>query len=306
MLEERHVGRAAERLNLTPSAVSHGLKRLRALLNDPLFLRTPKGVAPTARALTLAAPIAEILSGTAAVLDLARPFDAASSTRRFTIGGPDAVLAAFVIPALDAIAAEAPGLDFSLVHILASGRGAPGAQLWADGLKSLDARRVDLAILSLDAAPPRYAVRPLYDESFVVAARRGHGFAAEPTLDAFCDAAHILVSTTGDAYGFVDEWLEGAGRRRRIALTVPGFMMALAQVANSDRLAVLPRGLVERHADALGLVTVALPLPRPPDSMAAVTVRAALMDAGIAWLVEALARAAGRDNGENRPNFSPD
>ena len=53
VLDERHVGRAAARLNLTPSAVSHSLSRLRDLLNDPLFLRTPKGVVPTARAMEL-------------------------------------------------------------------------------------------------------------------------------------------------------------------------------------------------------------------------------------------------------------
>ena len=47
VLEEGHVGRAAVRLNLTPSAISHGLGRLRILLNDPLFLRTPKAVVPT-------------------------------------------------------------------------------------------------------------------------------------------------------------------------------------------------------------------------------------------------------------------
>ena len=60
VLEEGHVGRAAARLNLTPSAVSHGLGRLRRLLNDPLFLKTPKGVVPTARAAEIAAPIAEV------------------------------------------------------------------------------------------------------------------------------------------------------------------------------------------------------------------------------------------------------
>ena len=59
VLEERHVGRAAQRLRLTPSAVSHGLGRLRRLLNDPLFLRTPRGVVPTARAMELALPVAE-------------------------------------------------------------------------------------------------------------------------------------------------------------------------------------------------------------------------------------------------------
>ena len=57
VLAERNVGRAAQRLKLTPPAVSHGLGRLRRLLNDPLFLRTPKGVVPTARAIDLAGPI---------------------------------------------------------------------------------------------------------------------------------------------------------------------------------------------------------------------------------------------------------
>ena len=54
VLQEGHVGRAAERLSLSPSAVSHGLGRLRRMLQDPVFLRTPRGVVPTARALELA------------------------------------------------------------------------------------------------------------------------------------------------------------------------------------------------------------------------------------------------------------
>jgi DNA-binding transcriptional LysR family regulator len=62
VFRERHVARTAARLNLTPSAVSHGLSRLRLLLNDPLFLRTPKGVMPTARAIDLAEPIADTLA----------------------------------------------------------------------------------------------------------------------------------------------------------------------------------------------------------------------------------------------------
>src|SRR5688500_1119224 len=91
VLEERHVGRAAERLKLSSSAVSHGLTRLRRFLNDPLFLKTPKGVVPTARATELAAPIAEILAHVRSVIATAEPFDPAKSTRRFTIGAPDGV-----------------------------------------------------------------------------------------------------------------------------------------------------------------------------------------------------------------------
>src|SRR5919108_4442051 len=82
VLEERHVGRAAERLNLSASAVSHGLRRLRRLLNDPLFLRTPKGVVPTARATELAEPIADILARIRRVMATAPSFDPSTSTRR--------------------------------------------------------------------------------------------------------------------------------------------------------------------------------------------------------------------------------
>ena len=100
VLEERHVGRAAARLNLTSSAVSHALGRLRHLLNDPLFLRTPKGVVPTARALALGPPVAEILARVETVVASAAPFDPATSSRRFLIGAPDAVLASAMVPLL--------------------------------------------------------------------------------------------------------------------------------------------------------------------------------------------------------------
>jgi len=99
VLEEGHVGRTADRLNLSPSAVSHGLGRLRRLLNDPLFLRTPKGVVPTARAIDLAEPIADILARVRSVVSTSEPFDPATSTRRFTIGAPDGVSAVILPPA---------------------------------------------------------------------------------------------------------------------------------------------------------------------------------------------------------------
>src|SRR3712207_5863138 len=93
VLEEQHVGRAATRLHLSPSAVSHGLKRLRRLLNDPLFLRTPKGVIPTARALELEAPVGEIMARISGIISAAEAFDPANSMRRFVVGAPDAVSA---------------------------------------------------------------------------------------------------------------------------------------------------------------------------------------------------------------------
>src|SRR4030095_12281821 len=86
VFDERHVGRAAARLNLTPSAVSHALGRLRQLLNDPLFLRTPKGVVPTDRATELSQPVGEILAQVEKVMASAAPFAPATSSRPFACG----------------------------------------------------------------------------------------------------------------------------------------------------------------------------------------------------------------------------
>ena len=109
VMTERHVGRAADKLSLTASAVSTGLGRLRKLLNDPLFLRTPKGVVPTARATELAEPVAEILGRIRNVVATAEPFDPAKSTRRFMVGSPDGALGVFLPQLLAAVSCSGSG-----------------------------------------------------------------------------------------------------------------------------------------------------------------------------------------------------
>lgn len=111
VMAERNVSRAADRLHLSPSAVSHGLGRLRRLFNDPLFLRKPKGVVPTVRATDLAAPIADILARVQSVMLLTEPFDPTISSRRFMIGAPDGVSSVFLTPLLTELTKAAPGID---------------------------------------------------------------------------------------------------------------------------------------------------------------------------------------------------
>jgi DNA-binding transcriptional LysR family regulator len=282
--EEGHVGRAAERLSLSPSAVSHGLSRLRRQLNDPLFLRTPKGVVPTGRAEELAGPIQEILAQARRVIATAEPFDPATSMRRFTIGAPDGALAAILSPLLDRLNETAPSVDIAIRQVLPLAGQVGSDRAWTAGLADLESRTMDIAILPMDRAPPRFALRPLFDEEFVIGMRRGHPFARKPTLDRYCAARHLVVSMTGDSFGFVDKVLQEHGRSRRIALTVPNFMLALAMVADSDLLSALPKSLLSRNASRFGLQSVKAPLPLPRFQICAVATRAALMDAGVAWL----------------------
>jgi DNA-binding transcriptional LysR family regulator len=299
--EEGHVARAAERLNLTPSAVSHGLGRLRRLLNDPLFLRTQKGVVPSARAQELARPIADIIAQAGAVIASAEPFDAAQSRRRFTIGAPDAISAVLLTHLLEALDRQAPGIDIGLVQLLPQHRGRPTSQVWQSTLTELESRSLDIAILPIAEVPPRFVAHKLFEEDFVVTMRKGHPFARHPTLKRYCSMRHLLVSLSGDAHGVVDEALVQQGLSRRVALTVPSFMMALSALAETDLLGTLPRHLVAHRAKQFGLVTVDLPVLRRRDPVRAVATKAAMMDAGVAWVFELLKQIAWDANQSARP-----
>jgi DNA-binding transcriptional LysR family regulator len=288
VLDERHVGRAAERLNLTPSAVSHGLGRLRQLLNDPLFLRTPKGVVPTARATELAEPIADILARVRRVVSIAEPFDPSASTRRFTIGSPDGASAVVLPPLLNALQQLGPGIDISTKQMLPAAGATTPMQAWQHALADIEANALDIAILPMQQAPPRFVVQPLYEEEFVIACRRGHPYARQPTMDRFCRARHLLVSMTGDAHGFVDDMLAKRGRARRVALTLPNFMMALAFIAESDLIGALPKRFVTAHAARFGVVAAKAPLPLRSDDLCAIASKSAMNDAGVAWLFRVL------------------
>lgn len=286
VLEEGHVARAAGRLNLTPSAVSHSLGRLRHLFNDPLFLRTPKGVVPTARALELGEPVADIVARVGRVVASAAPFDPPTSNRRFVIGAPYAIVASVMVPLSRRLRKEAPRVDMGLIHLMPGRHASSEDRPWQESLQQLEKREIDVAILPLRTVPPRFEVRRLYSEDFVVAMRKGHGFAHAPTLSAFCKAEHLLESLDGDPRGFVEQLLAKRGLQRRIVLTVPTFMMALVQLANSDMIATLPRRLVAQYAARFALEAVELPLKRKSDAIKAVATKAAMMDAGVAWLMQ--------------------
>src|SRR5688500_14640732 len=152
VLEERHVGRAAARMHVSPSAVSHGLSRLRRLMHDPLFLRQPKGVVPSERARQLAGPVAEILERARQVMASAEQFDPGRSVRRFVIGAPDAI-SAVILPALLAqLRREAPGIDLGVRNLVGQFEAA---------LVDLDERTLDVALLPLLDVPARFVSRRL-------------------------------------------------------------------------------------------------------------------------------------------------
>ena len=285
---ERHVGRSAERLHLSPSAISHGLGRLRTLLGDPLFLRIPKGVVPTERALQLAPSVAEILARVRGIVSSATPFDPRHSTRRFVIGAPDGVSAVILPSLLETLRKVAPGVDIGIRQLLPV-QGFTALHLaWKDAFKELEERTMDIAIIPFDDIPVRFHKQKLYDEEFVIGVKKGHSFQRNPTLKRYCDMEHLVVSHTGDVSGFVDVELAKTGLTRRVALTVPNFMFALSVLADTEMVSALPRRFVDIHGRRFNVGAVKAPLPLPRFSINAILPKVAMMDAGLAWLVRLL------------------
>jgi DNA-binding transcriptional LysR family regulator len=150
----------------------------------------------------------------------------------------------------------------------------------------------------------RFVQRTLYEEDFVVATRAGHPFAKDPTLDRYCAMRHLVVSLTGDEHGFIDEALAKLGRSRRVALTAPNFMMALATVAETDLITALPRRFAAMYTARFGVVSTETPVRLPRSLIRGIAPKVAMMDAGLAWLFDAMRKAVPVDRAAQRKQRS--
>ena len=285
LFEERNSGRTAARLNLSPSAISHALRRLRALLDDPLFLPTPRGMVPTERAVALAPAVRDIVGRVQGVLSDNVAFDPSTASRRFRIGAPDGAVSVLVPRLVQQLRTDAPGIDLSVVQLLPQPGALNPVEAWRGAFAEVEAGQIALAILPYPPSGERFHSAKLYFEDFVIVTRRGHPLGKKPRLKAFAAAHHVLVSATGDTWGFVDKALADHGLERRIALTVPNFFMAAAAIAASDLVGALPRSFAMDAAKTFALDVAEPPVHLLSSDLHAVVSRASLLDGGIAWLL---------------------
>ena len=146
--EDRNLVVAGRRLNLSQSAVSHALGRLRESVGDELFIRTGRGMVPTRRAEAMAPELRDSLRRIEAALGV-ETFMPGSSTRRFTIAANDHVTVVIVAPLVQRLQAEAPGVDLVI---------RPSTRL--DLAEQIDVGRIDLAIGIFSQVPPRLILQP--------------------------------------------------------------------------------------------------------------------------------------------------
>ena len=251
LMRERSVTRAGEQIGLSQPAVSAALGRLRALLDDQLFVRRGAEMAPTPRAEALAPTVRDALAGLERALQGDRAFDPAAAQRSFTLLGADFVSMLVMPPLFALTAAQAPGVRLRLVDTA-----------WGEVERLFQDDAIDLAIERPGHASEWIAGEMLFRSPFaIIAARDREDIAAAGVrpgqvlpLDLFCDLPQALRSVDGSISGHVDDALAEVGRARQVVLALPHFSAVALAVAQSPRLiAALPAQFAQAVAPTLGL-----------------------------------------------------
>lgn len=275
LLKDKNVTHAAARLNITQSALSARLTRLRQALNDPLFIPSSsgRGMVASPHALALQPELTRLLEQFNDFIGAARVFEPASSKRVFRIAATDnpvSILAPDLIPS---IKAEAPQVQIAFI--------APNKARIADDLEQGE---VDVFVGAAEDTAPGLIVRKLFEEEFVTAQRRDHPRGKGPlTLDDFCALDHLLISTRGGHFsGMVDSALTVLGRQRRVSVSVQSYALAPLILGSTDLICTLPRRFLRRFDDVLDLIET--PLDLAPFEMSMFWHPRMSADAAHAWL----------------------
>lgn len=231
LLDERHVSRAADRLNLSQPAASSALERCRHLFSDPLLIRGRSEMRLTTKAESLRQPLRQLLSDTEQLLQ-PEPTDLRQLRQRIRVCMADHPASRVVGPLYRQLAEQAPGLDLVV-------------QPWHGADRALDALargETDLAISVFPSVGVSFRRLELLRQGYCVAMRRHHPAVAGFDLDRWLAYPHILVSGRGETQGALDVALQALGQRRRVGLVVPNFQAVPALLRDSDLICMLPRG----------------------------------------------------------------
>jgi DNA-binding transcriptional LysR family regulator len=254
LLTERSVTRAAQKVGIGQSAMSHNLARLRELFADELLTRGTEGMRLTPRALTLLEPVRTALAQVEALVSRERAFDPATAVRTFRFGLPDSVEILLMPSLLARMREVAPGIHLRLYTFDASRL-----------LDDLDGDELDLAI-GYDAfqqGQVHHKRRKLFTDSYLCMFNSELTGVKPPiSLDDFVRLPHVLTSLRPgrSVRGIVDEALEKLGLSRCVALTTPRFLTVPSLVARAPVIVSMQARLARRFAAEFGLSLSPLPV----------------------------------------------
>lgn len=278
LLRVRSTTLAAEELNLTQSAVSNALKRLRLAFGDPLFVKTTQGMMPTELAARLAQPVADGLGVLRGAIESPQDFVPAQAERTFRLYTSDIGQMIFLPKLMATLAREAPGVR--IVTVDASPRQAQA---------EMAAGEIDLALGLFMSFAGGFHQQRLFREHYVAMVRDGHPFIGEAlSREQFFDAAHAVYHPTAGSHDVfedtVEAFFDAAGRRRHVALRLAHSMGLSALIAASDLLICVPTRLANALQSVGHLLICPLPFDSPEFDISQLWHERFHNDAGHRWL----------------------
>ncbi|GAA0855993.1 LysR family transcriptional regulator [Aliiglaciecola litoralis] len=251
LYQEQNMTRCAERLHITPSAVSHAIKRLRLCLEDPLFERSQNRMLPTPACQRMAPMILDNLSRLRQILQQWGEFEPQTSTHHFRIGMHDAIEPAVLPQIAHLLAHQAPHTTFASVKVERS-------QL----TRALASGHIDMA---LDVAMPiNLPVRheKVFDDSFSILVDKHHEMVNLATQQAYFDAQHVSVSHRPSGAVLEDLILQQQGMARQLVVRCQNYYAAKEMIKHTDWLLTAPTSLANRLKDEQ-LHLLAMPFTMP-------------------------------------------
>jgi len=249
--QEQNMSRAADVLHITPSAVSHALKRLREVLGDPLFVRSQHSMLPTSACQRMAPQIIDNLSRLRQILQHWGNFVPVTSQHHFRIGLHYALEPTMLTRLITMLHREAPFTSLASIKVERTNL-----------TRALAAGHIDVA---LDVALPIKAPvmhKKLVDDEFCVVLRQGHPLLDSLNKQTYLGAQHIGVSNRPSGAAAEDIQLQQQGLSRRISLRCQNYYAAAIIAGQSDLLLTLPSQVASQIMSAAPSPSILL-LPMP-------------------------------------------
>jgi DNA-binding transcriptional LysR family regulator len=278
VLRRRSVTRAGEELGLSQAGLSNALARLRNLLGDPLFVRTPRGMDPTSYAASIADGVRQALGLIEATLAGRAAFDPATTDRAFRLHMSDIGEMVFLPPLLERLHRAAPGVRVET-------RSTPQEEIET----ALAAGELDLAVGFLPGLRPPVRSARLFVDRYVCMMRAGHPrIGPALTRRLFLEASHALVASIGAGHRVIEEALLAQGMGQRIALRVPHFMVVPMILERTDLVVTVPSRVAKVFERMGPFKTLPAPVTIPPADVRVHWHERYDQDPGNRWLREVL------------------
>ena len=289
LLDERGVSLAADRLNLSQSATSGALSRLREYFRDDLLVLNGRSMALTARAESLIEPVRSVLAQIRATIMVPDPFDPATSKRTLSVMATDYIFEILLRPTIVACARDAPGIRFELTPIV------------EHPVEALQRGQVDLLVGIDNVISTDHPSVLLYTEDFVVAGWCDNPLLHGPmTLKRYEQLGHVGVRFGRQTSSYETTATRVYAGGRRVEIVAPNFTSLGGLIIGTSRIATMHRLLAVRLAEFLPLKLMELPFAMPPVREFAQCSTRSANDPAIVWLVARL-KAARRGASGCRP-----